>query len=62
VIGAIDRGLRSLEVPQTRLERAQLEHRLSIARRVILAAGIVLCAAVGYWLGAAWATDPPAPR
>jgi hypothetical protein len=61
LIGVIDRGLRSLETPQTRLERDEQERRLSVARRTILAADIVLCAAAGYWIGALWDAPAKAP-
>ena len=53
-MGLIDRTLRALETSDTPQERGEFERRLSVMRRTILAIDIAVCAAAGYWIGAAW--------
>ena len=43
--------LRALDKSQSREERAEFERKLSLMRRIILAADVVLFAAVGYYAG-----------
>jgi hypothetical protein len=46
-----DRHMRAEHSPATAQERAALEEKLSIARRVILGLDIAILATVGYWIG-----------
>ena len=43
--------LRALDKSQSREEREEFERKLSLMRRIILAADVVLFAAVGYYAG-----------
>jgi hypothetical protein len=43
--------LRALEKSQSREEREEFERKMSLMRRIILAADVVLFAAVGYYAG-----------
>jgi hypothetical protein len=50
-IRAVERRLRAQSGPQTIEQRDAFEDRLSIMRRMILAAGIAILATLGYWIG-----------
>ena len=50
VIGRLDVALRSMEGADA--ERKDLEADVSLMRRAILGFDVVLCTAIGYWLGA----------
>jgi len=52
-IPVIERRLRAQSGPQTLEQRAAFEDKLSVIRRLILAADIAILAAAGYWLGSA---------
>jgi hypothetical protein len=54
-IRLIERHLRAQSGPQTLEQRAAFEEKLSIMRRLILGAGIVILATLGYWIGGALA-------
>jgi hypothetical protein len=43
--------LRALDKSQSREEREEFERKMSLMRRIILAADVVLFAAVGYYAG-----------
>ena len=43
--------LRGRNVAESAEDRAAFEERVSVMRRVILGADILICAAVGYWFG-----------
>ncbi len=49
-IRAVERSFRA-HGPQTLEQRTGFEEKLSIARRLILAADIAILATVGYWIG-----------
>jgi len=48
-----ERSLRTRNGPTTLEKRAAFEEKLSLLRRVILAAAIAILATLGYWIGAA---------
>ena len=48
-----ERSLRDGSGPTTLEKRAEFEEKLSLMRRVILAAAIAILATLGYWIGAA---------
>ena len=50
-IRMVERHMRAEASPQTLDQRAALEARLSVLRRLILGAGIAILAALGYWIG-----------
>jgi Na+/proline symporter len=50
-IRRIERRLRAHTGPTTLEARAEFENRLSVYRRLILAADIAILATVGYWIG-----------
>ncbi len=50
LIGRLDGVLRSMEGADA--ERKDLEAEVSLMRRAILGFDVVLCTAIGYWLGA----------
>jgi hypothetical protein len=47
----VERRLRAQRGPQTLEQRRAFEDRLSVIRRIILGAAIVLLAIAGYWIG-----------
>ena len=47
-----ERRFRSRDPSQSPEERAMFEQEVSILRRVVLAADIIVFAGIGYWLGA----------
>ena len=49
----VERRLRAQRGPQTLEQRAAFEDRLSVTRRLILAAAIAAFATAGYWAGRA---------
>ena len=49
LIGPLDRTLRSMEGADA--ERKDFEADVSLMRRAILGFDLVLCVAIGYWLG-----------
>ena len=51
VVSVIESRLRKLDRSQTQAERDELEHKLSLMRRIVLGMDIVVFAAVGYWFG-----------
>jgi len=51
IVSFVVRVLRANDQSQTAAERDALETRISVGRRAILAADIVICAGVGYWFG-----------
>ena len=52
-IRVIERHLRAQNGPETLEARAEQESKISVARRLILAADIAILATVGYWIGKA---------
>jgi hypothetical protein len=50
-IRAIERSLRAQAGPQTLEQRAALDEKISIARRLILAVDVAVFATAGYWIG-----------
>jgi hypothetical protein len=50
-IRIVERRLRARSGPQTREQRTAFEDKLSVVRRVILAADIAILAVAGYWIG-----------
>ena len=50
-IRLLDRRLRAQSGPKTLEERAAFEEKLSLMRRLILAADIAILATLGYWIG-----------
>ena len=50
-IRVIERSYRAQAGLQTLEQRAAFEGKLSVARRLILAADIAILATVGYWIG-----------
>ena len=50
-IGLIERSLRAREQSRTPEERDTFDRKLSILRRVVLTADLLIFAAIGYWLG-----------
>jgi hypothetical protein len=56
-IRAIERHLRAQGGPKTLEQRTAFEEKLSVVRRLILGADIVILAALGYWIG--YAISPP---
>jgi hypothetical protein len=50
-IPVISRHMRAEANPQTAAERAAFAEKLSVARRLILAADIAVLATAGYWIG-----------
>ena len=59
LIRTVDRRLRARAPAHTLEQRAALEEKLSIARRVILAVDIAVFATAGYWIGNALAGSSP---
>jgi hypothetical protein len=53
-IRVVERRMRAQSGPQTRERHAEFEDRLSVLRRLILAAGIAILATMGYWVGNAF--------
>ena len=51
VISFVESRLRKLDRSQTREEREEFEHKLSLMRRIVLGIDIVAFSAVGYWFG-----------
>jgi hypothetical protein len=49
LIGYLEDWLKSVE--GTQAERADFESNVSAMRRAILGCEVVICAAIGYWLG-----------
>ena len=47
----VERRLRAQSGPQTLEQRRTFEDRLSVIRRMILGADIVILAVAGYWIG-----------
>jgi hypothetical protein len=56
-IRVIERHLRAHGGPQTLEQRTAFEEKLSVLRRLILGADIVILAALGYWIG--FVISPP---
>ena len=54
-IRVLERSWRAQAGPQVLEQREAFEEKLSIVRRLILAADVALLAAVGYWIGHALA-------
>ena len=50
-IRIVERRLRAQSGPQTLEQRRAFEDRLSVIRRMILGADIVILAVAGYWIG-----------
>ena len=50
-IRIVERRLRAQSGPQTLEQRRAFEDRLSVVRRMILGADIVILAVAGYWIG-----------
>jgi len=50
-IRVVEQHLRAQTGPQTLEQRAAFDDKLSVIRRLILAADIAALATVGYWLG-----------
>jgi hypothetical protein len=50
-IGVLERSMREREQTQTAEERDTLDARLSLMRRIVLAADLFVFAALGYWIG-----------
>jgi hypothetical protein len=50
-IRMVERHLRAAAGPQTREQRVAFDVNFSVVRRLILGAGIVILAALGYWIG-----------
>ena len=49
LIGYLDGLLKSME--GTEAERAEFQSNVSVMRQAILAFDVLVCAAIGYWLG-----------
>jgi hypothetical protein len=56
-IRAVERYWRTQSGPQTLEQRAAFEEKLSVVRRLILAADVVILATLGYWIG--YVLSPP---
>jgi hypothetical protein len=54
LIGYLDGLLRSME--GTEVEREEFASNVSVMRRAILGFDVLICAAIGYWLGASYLT------
>jgi hypothetical protein len=54
-IRALERSWRAQAGPQTLEQREAFEEKLSIVRRLILAADVAILATAGYWIGHALA-------
>ncbi len=52
-IRAVERRLRAQRGPTNPEQRAEFDRKLSLARRLILAIDIAICATLGYWIGGA---------
>jgi hypothetical protein len=50
-IGILERRMREGEQMQTAEERDSADAKLSLIRRIVLAADLFVFAAVGYWIG-----------
>jgi hypothetical protein len=50
-IRVLERGWRAQAGPQTLEQREAFEEKLSIVRRLILAADVAILATAGYWIG-----------
>ena len=50
-IRIVERRLRAQGVPAAPEQRIAFEDRLSVVRRIILAADVALLATLGYWVG-----------
>src|ERR1700722_7085918 len=50
-IRLVERHLRAAADPQTREQRAAVDANFWVVRRLILGVGIVILAALGYWIG-----------
>jgi hypothetical protein len=51
IISIVEARLRKLDRSQTREEKEEFEHKLSLMRRIVLGIDIVAFSAVGYWFG-----------
>jgi hypothetical protein len=51
LIAVMERRLRLLDKSKSPDERADFERKLSLMRRIVLGADIVLFAGIGYWFG-----------
>jgi hypothetical protein len=51
LVALAGRGFKSRQPAETAEERATLEQEMSVLRRIVLAADIIVLAGAGYWLG-----------
>jgi hypothetical protein len=56
-IRVFERHWRAQSGPQTLQQRAAFEDKLSVVRRLILGADVVILATLGYWIG--YVISPP---
>ena len=50
-IGVLERAMREREPTQTAEERDSMDAKLSLMRRFVLTADLLVFAALGYWIG-----------
>jgi len=50
-VGTVERSLRAQARSETADDRAELENKVSVIRRTVLAVDIAAFAAAGYWIG-----------
>jgi hypothetical protein len=50
LVGALERRLRTPSQPELQ-DRATLAQEIALLRRGVLAADLLLCAGIGYWIG-----------
>jgi predicted DNA-binding transcriptional regulator len=51
IVTFLEKRLRALDKSQSAQERADFEHKISLLRRIVLAAEVIMFAAIGYWFG-----------
>jgi hypothetical protein len=51
LVAMVERGFKARGQPQTAEEREMFRQEISILRRTVLAADIIVLAGTGYWLG-----------